>query len=416
MSEYINNATRRKEIIKSVLRELHAGKTIDEVKADFGALAREVGTGEIAAIEQELIDEGLPVEEIQNLCDVHVAVFRDGLDDQRPPESVPGHPVHTLRAENDVLLRALEEMNYTLDQAVSQKSGALLRTFIYQLDKLSEIDKHYLRKEYLLFPYLEKYGFVGPSKVMWGIHDQIRAEMKALKALAGGLDVSRLETIRADYKSVAVTMREMAYKEEKILIPTALELLREEDWGAIRAQEDEMGYFLIVPAREWRPITHDDLHVDDFAAPEPAPQAVAPAPELPAGLLPLNTGALWLDQIDLLLRNLPVDVTYVDEHDEVRYYSQTRERIFERTPAIIGRKVQNCHPPQSVHVVQRILDDFRSGKRSTADFWIHMGGRFVMIRYFALRDSGGAYRGTLEVTQDATELRALQGERRLLND
>ncbi len=135
-----------------------------------------------------------------------------------------------------------------------------------------------------------------------------------------------------------------------------------------------------------------------------------------AGELPLSTGYLRLDQINLMLTNLPVDITFVDENDTVRYFSQGKERIFDRTESIIGRAVQNCHPPQSVDKVQKILDDFRAGKRETADFWIQMGPRFILIRYFALRDVNGKYNGTLEVSQDASWIRSLQGERRLLDD
>jgi hypothetical protein len=133
-------------------------------------------------------------------------------------------------------------------------------------------------------------------------------------------------------------------------------------------------------------------------------------------LIPLNIGALSAEQIDLMLTALPVDITFVDENDEVRFFSQTRERIFPRSPAIIGRKVQNCHPPQSVDRVQRILNDFRAGERDVAEFWISMQGMFIHIRYFALRDAAGAYRGTIEVTQNIAPLRALEGERRLLNE
>ena len=161
MSEHINNVTRRKEILKSVLRQLHAGKPVEEVQAEFGALAQEAGSSEIAEIEQMLIDEGLPVEEIQNLCDVHVAVFRAGLDQQRPAETIPGHPIYTFRSENQVAQRMLDEMRRTIDQVTAENSGAKLQTFALQVEKLAEIHRHYLRKENLLFPYLEQYGFQG---------------------------------------------------------------------------------------------------------------------------------------------------------------------------------------------------------------------------------------------------------------
>ena len=145
----------------------------------------------------------------------------------------------------------------------------------------------------------------------------------------------------------------MAYKEEKILLPASLEHLKEKDWASIRDQENELGFFFVLPGSEWQPVTAADLHAPT-AVPEPREDASGTE-------LPLHTGALSLQQIDLMLQNLPVDITFVDENDTVRYFSQTRERIFDRTPAIIGRKVQNCHPPQSLSRVQQILDDFRAG-------------------------------------------------------
>lgn len=410
MSEYINNVTRGKEILKNVLRQLHEGKSVAEVQAEFGALAQEASSSEIAEIEQMLIDEGLPPEEIQNLCDVHVAVFQAGLDQQRPPETIPGHPVHTFRSENQVIMRMLEEMRATLDQAAPDNRAARLQTFAYQLEKLAEIDRHYLRKENLLFPYLERYGFQGPSKVMWGLHDVIRARLKALLPLARG-GAENFEQVQALFAEAAAEIESMVYKEEKILFPAALDLLKEADWGAIRRQESEFGYFFVVPAAEWQPVTAETIHAQPFvlaATPKPNPNGSA-------GPISLHTGALTAEQIDLMLRHLPIDVTFVDETDAVRYFSESRERIFARTPAVIGRKVQNCHPPQSIGRVQQILDDFRAGKRDTAEFWIQMRGKFVHIRYFAVRDEQGAYRGTLEVTQDIAPLRALEGEKRLLD-
>lgn len=407
MSEYIDNVTRRKQILKNVLRGLHEGKSVAEVQAEFGELAKEAGSSEIAAIEQMLIDEGLPVEEIQNLCDVHVAVFRAGLDDQRAPETIPGHPVYTFRSENEIILRVLGETSRTLAEAAAEKSAPKLRTFSLQLEKLAEIHRHYLRKENLLFPYLEQYGFQGPSKVMWGLHDTIRARLRQVQQLAqSGID--SLEPTKALFDEVANDIREMVYKEEKILLPASLEYLKESDWAAIRTQEDDFGYFFTLPGSEWQPVTASSLHT------QPAVDLQALVRES-AGEIPLSTGALTAQQIDMMLRSLPVDITFVDENDAVCYFSQTRERIFDRTPAIIGRKVQNCHPPQSLGRVQQILDDFRAGKRDQAAFWIPMGPRFVHIQYFALRDDRGVYCGTIEVTQDIAPLRALQGEKRLLD-
>jgi uncharacterized protein len=409
MSEWINNVTQRKQTLKNIIRQLHEGKSVDEVKAEFGELAREASYSEIAEVEQILIDEGLPVEEIQNLCDVHVAVFREGLDESAAPDTIPGHPLHTFRTENEMLDGFLSGMETSFEQYQTYSHPEILKELQHQLEVLKDFDAHYRRKENLLFPYLEKYGFEGPSKVMWGLHDEIRAKIKNLATLLDNASPITIPIMAAALEDLVETKRSMAYKEEKILFPTSLQLLQPDDWTAIYEQEHEIGYFLNAKAGNW-PARQAAPAVDTTSAP------IRQATMQSAGELPLDTGLLTLEQINLMLRHLPIDITYVDEHDKVRYFSQSRERIFERTPAIIGREVQNCHPPQSVHRVQRILDDFRSSKRDEAEFWINMGPRFVHIRYFAVRDNAGAYRGTIEVTQDLAPLRALEGERRLLDD
>jgi hypothetical protein len=407
MGEYIRNKEQRQETLKGVIKRLHRGEPVEAVKADFAQLLNDVGPSEIAEIEQALIAEGLPEAEVKRLCDVHVAVFRESLDRQAPPQERPGHPIHTFRAENDAaeavlgeLERAIAELEQEPDDPAHWERVATL------LSILREYDKHYLRKENLLFPYLEKQGFAGPSSVMWAIHDDVRDEWKSLEPLLesgpGEDAVEVVAQIRNQYTWLAQTIRDMFYKEANILFPTALEKLSEDEWREIRAQEAEIGYSYVEP---------EDWPVGGQAAGgELAPESVSRA-----GQLPLDTGALMLEQINLLFGNLPLDITYVDVNDEVRFFSHGQERVFPRSPAVIGRKVQKCHPPQSVYRVQQILDAFRAGTRDVAEFWIQMHGRFVHIRYFALRDGGGSYQGTLEVVQDITALRELQGERRLVD-
>jgi len=409
MSEYINNQTQRQETLKNIIRQLHAGASVEEVKAQFAELLAGVGGDEIARIEQALVAEGLEPEEIKPLCDVHVAVFRESLDDQADPQTIPGHPVFTFRAENLAVGRVLDNVRAALDAYKAAPDEATLQAARESVRKLREYERHYLRKENILFAYLERYDFSGPSKVMWAVHDDIRAGWKQLTALLDtgpGEDFAEFAAqLDETFALLDQTLRDMIYKEHKILFPAAMARLSEADWREIRAQEDEIGYCYIAPGRQWQ------AHVDPREA-----EAQAEAGVAPDGLIPLNVGALSAEQINMLLSALPVDVTFVDEHDEVRFFSQTRERIFPRSPAIIGRKVQNCHPPQSFDRVQRILDDFRAGERDVAEFWISMHGMFIHIRYFALRDAAGTYRGTLEVTQNIAPLRALEGERRLLSE
>jgi DUF438 domain-containing protein len=392
MSEYIDNQSKRQEALKRVIRQLHEGKSVDEVKTEFAALLEGVSAAEIAALEQGLIAEGMPEMEIKRLCDVHVAAFRDVLDAQDKPESLPGHPVHTSRAENAAAAQVLD----ALDAAIKAGQWEQART---ELQRLREYDKHYLRKEYLLFPFLEKHGFSGPSSVMWAIHDDVRAGWKKLDGLlTGEPDAAQ---VAETFEPLATAIREMFYKEENILFPAALQTLSSEEWASIHVQEPEFGACYVEESGPQPDV------------PTPAPAASQTVSE---GLISLQTGALSPQQIALMLTHLPVDVTFVDENDAVQFFSATRERIFPRSPAIIGRSVQKCHPPASVHRVQRILDDFREGRRDEAEFWIQMGGKFIHIRYFAVRDEQGVYKGTVEVSQDVTHIRALEGERRLLDE
>ena len=395
MSEYIDNYTRRREALKGMLRQLNAGQPVEQVKAEFQELLVEVDATEIAMLEQALIEEGVPETEIKRLCDVHVAVFEDAL---RARAGVGGTgPAAINDAERTIngWLAANRAAGQTLDALQAALRSGVWGRARFMLGQLRRHEQHYVQKENVLFPYLEKHGFSGPSSVMWAIHDDIRAGWKQLEALLN--DTPEAERVAAVFEPLATAMRQMFYKEEHILFPTARQLLTAEEWTAISRQ---------------------------LAQGEPAVRAggvAAPAqtPNEADRLIPLEVGALSAQQIALMLTHLPVDITFVDEHDEVRFYSAGWERIFNRTPAIIGRKVQQCHPPASVHRVQRILDDFRAGRRQVAEFWIQMGApeaerKFIHIRYFALRDKDGRYCGTLEVTQDVTAIRALQGERRLL--
>jgi DUF438 domain-containing protein len=390
--------------LKEIIRELHQGASVESQKKRFAELLRDVSPAEIAEMEERLIAEGLAEEEIKRLCDVHVQVFKESLDAQLRPESVPGHPLHTLMEENRALEKILGELKELLSRVTPGDGGVSLAQVKAPLkalwDDLAEVEKHYLKKENQLFPFLEAKGVGGPSKVMWAIHDDIRAMLRDFRQQ---LSEENAAGLLASWRELSATMSDMIYKEEKILFPLSLNTLDEEDWARVKQGEAEVGYAWVEPGQQWKP------------APSAGELSPFPAYGRPAGRVELDSGALTQEQINLILKSLPVDITFVDETDTVRYYSAGADRIFPRSPGIIGRKVQNCHPPASVHVVERILEAFREGKREVAEFWIQSKGRFVHIRYFPLRDQEGAYRGCIEVTQDVTSVRGLQGERRLLD-
>jgi len=394
----------RQEVLKDIIRELHKGGNLEEQKKRFADLIKDISPTEISEMEQKLIEEGMPEEEVKRLCDVHVQVFKESLDGQPLPSAIPGHPLHTLTEENRALEKILTEFKGLLERVAPADGGVSLKKLKSEiksvLEELAEVEKHYLKKENQLFPLLESKGVSGPSKVMWAIHDDIRMMIREFRGLL--VDEKAAELVAAG-RRLSEMMADMIYKEEKILLPMSLEALDERDWARVKKGEEEIGYAWVTPGTEWKP----GIGVEESP----------PAREYrrPAATVELDTGALTPEQVNLLLKNLPVDITFVDEADTVRYFSAGAERVFPRSPGIIGRKVQNCHPPASVYVVNRILEAFRKGERQVAEFWLQSRGRFIHIRYIAVRDDAGRYRGCLEVSQDVAAVRGLQGEQRLLD-
>ena len=212
------------------------------------------------------------------------------------------------------------------------------------------------------------------------------------------------------FKKLKSAIEKLIFLEEKILFPTAAKMLSEQEWAEIKKGGPDIGYAWVVPSNLW------DAHLVKSGVvagmPEGAEKTKQPKHD---GGIDLSRGALSREQLDLMLKNLPVDITFVDESDRVCYYSESKERIFPRSPAIIGRAVQNCHPPTSVYVVNDIIQSFRDKKRDVAEFWIQLQGGFIHIRYFPVYDGEGVYRGVIEVSQDVTGIRALEGERRILD-
>ncbi len=407
MSELIDNRRHRMEALKRMIRDLHDGAPAEAVKDRFRSILEGVGAGEVGALESELIAEGMPVEEVRRMCEVHAAVFRDHLEQTARGEETPGHPVDTLRRDNQAIVAAVKAYRDAIGafpDGAARLAPADAATWRAAHERLAHVEGHYLRKEYLIFPFLEKAGIAGPPKVMWRVHDEVREHLKAAgEAVAAGADAAGedLALIRdAVLAPMLAEIEAMTDKEEKFLFPMLAENLSEADWGAVQAQWGEFPPALVEPEGEWRP------------RPAAAPERTAEV--LPDDAVRLPSGHLTLRQLTAMLDALPLDITFVDADDRVAYFSEGRDRVFARNRAIVGRRVQDCHPPSSVHIVQRILGEMRAGSREVAEFWITLGPRFVHIRYFAVRDGTGAYLGCLEATQDVSAIRALEGERRLL--
>lgn len=538
MPEIEHNSVYRQKKIVEILKMLHEGGSFDEAKRIFDSTFSSVDVSEITSAERELIGSGLNPMEIQRLCNVHAAVFKGAINPGSGDsvEEVPGHPVAVIKLENtvitslldDELLSVLKKWQQSSNDAMpSAQDQSYLQRMKTALSDLLTIDKHYQRKENLIFPIMDRYGITAPPKVMWGVDDDIRGWIKDALRLVNTEPTPPKYDIEAAIEKARKDIEEMIFKEEQILLPMVSEVFTPDDWALIQSESADIGYTLIPEPLPWQPSERDyaeaakrkpskmaqelnamaqsmadeqDLankqHIaepesdaapvipDDLKAKKDDPAAINALPlhlraemgqvqaEQPAkedaraqinvniskqpaakekempefvkqmladeaakpaskrrpriteshleigadnhATIVMPTGDLDLNQLTGLFSVLPVDVTFVDANDIVRWFSDNGERIFPRTRAVIGRAVVNCHPPKSMDKVQKILDDFRSGAQDHADFWIDLHGtKKVYIRYFAVHDTKGTYLGCLEVSQDITEIQKLDGEKRL---
>ena len=321
-----------------------------------------------------------------------------------------GHPIHTLMEEHAIILDFAMKLRLVAENLQKARGGGtmeqLMENIDHLVDHLRESENHYTREENVLFPHMEKHGIEGPPAQMWNEHNQIREVKKRLYALAD--EESPKDTVKFKREMLETTaglsdMLGMHFnKENSVLFPMALQAIEGSEWDEISDGFDDIGYGVFTPVGARGPE-------------RPRGKAGKPAAlEVSGDRIVFETGSFTREELETMLDTVPFDMTFVDASEQVRYFSNSKERIFPRTKAIIGRKVQNCHPQKSYAVVQRILDDFKSGKRDVAEFWLGAGEKLVHIRYFALRRNG-KFLGTVEVSQDIAPVRKLKGEKRLLD-
>lgn len=400
------NFAEQKRVIRGIIKDLHQGLSLAEAKQRMEDEVGTISSLEIAEVEQSLIDEGMSPDEIKRFCNVHALLFESALQVDLTNEENPAHPVSLLKREN----REIEKLTAALRELRKQAEAGQVAGFVREarvlLKRAQDLDLHYTKKEQLLFPFLEKYGFMGPSKVMWGKHNEIRDLQKQATAALEDVDTTaEVDAFVAERLNPLIDEVDgMIFKEENILFPAALEKLKADDWIEILKESDQVGYAYIRP------------HAETTELIAALKKATADKPAIVDGQLRFPSGLISPTVLMHMLNALPVDLTFVDHEDTVRYFTENKERIFVRTRAVIGRKVQNCHPPQSVDMVEKILTAFKEGSRDSAEFWLTLKGRMLYIVFFAVRDERGKYLGTLEVTQDITKLRQLTGERKLLDE
>lgn len=407
MSELINNSFERKSKLKNLILRLHEGESQDSVRQELLVSLSNIPYGEVVEVEQELISEGLPEQEIMDLCDAHSAVLEGRVDLSAAKSIPPGHPVDVIKNENKELEILTGKIYQQLNQ-IASSADENIQPLILQLrglyNNLYDVDKLYQRKEYLLFPFLEREGVTGPPKVMWGKHDEIRELIKGSIELLQVENISKDEILASAEIILVPAIRQvidMGIKEREILLPMAMDKLTEADWYEIQKQSLEIGYCLYDPPVDWRPDWVQGSVLSEL--------------NQSGDHIQLPSGSFSAEELMAILNTLPVDMTFVDKDDKVKYFSQGSERIFQRNRAILNRDVRLCHPPASAHIVDKIIDDFKTGAASRAPFWINMKGKMIHIEYFALRNEKGEYLGTLEMSHDVTVYRALEGEQRILS-
>ncbi|NQT34097.1 DUF438 domain-containing protein [bacterium] len=318
-----------------------------------------------------------------------------------------GHPIHTLMEEHATLLdftAKLIDMTDKLKEMDSYESaGEVLSAITGIVDHLKASQSHYLREENVLFSYLEKHGIDGPPRAMWAEHDQIREVDKNLYNLMDNREETAITEFSTKLGSLARTLSELLsshyYKENNVLFPMAMQALTDDEWQETTRQFAEIGYCCFSPKSAL-----------DTAAGGGSERVDDKDDE---GLIDLGSGKLSINELKAMLNRLPVEITFVDKDDTFRYFNQVNDAIFIRPTAAIGLKVQQCHPEKSVHIVNKILEDFKSGAKDEVAFWINLQGKYVYIRYFAVRDSEGKYIGCMEVTMDIKDIQKITGEKRL---
>ncbi len=353
-------------------------------------------------MEDRQVQMGITPKTIKQDIEKVLNVFFKSLKQYPWKNPEEGSFLYSLMLENQALIFKLNQIKKVLKSYKRQQGDnfhQLKQELLPRFRQLSEFESHYVKKENILFPYLENnWQNYRPLTVMWSLHDDIRNKLKTIITLLEDVN-GKWNDFNREMSQYFFLVFGMVQKEDLIIYPVATETVSSTDWQKMYEQSFDYSFPFIEPPQK---LTEESVHRDDRGFP-------------PATVTESAMGTLSFEQALLVFDHLPVDITFVDENNKVRFFNRAKDRFFPRSPAIIGRDVKNCHPPESVHIVEKIIEEFRSGEKDQADFWIQMQGKFILIRYYAVRNDAGEYQGVLEVSEDITEIRKLEGEKRLLD-
>lgn len=396
MEENLGRVTRLTEYVQGLMNMADGKELYIKYRDDIERVTPQEAFGVL----YNILQKGKSPKEILIFLDKVINVFYKSLTAYPWKRPEKDSFIGFLMQENRAVAEKLDRIKDILkEKNLQTRKNELLP----RINELSKFNQHYLKKENILFPFLEKKmdKFNGLA-IMWSLHDEIRGILKKLIECLEADNCVESE-LNAQIGSLFFAIHGMIQKEELILFPAASEVISDSEWDEMQRQSLEYEFPFIERPEQDRKGQQEPESVNNSIV------------EFTEGFtFKTETGELNLEQLILMLNALPIDLTFVDENNRVKYFTRPKDRIFPRSPAVIGRDVDKCHPPESVHVVHKIIDAFRSGKQDTAAFWIDMKGKMVLIQYFALRNSKGEYKGVLEASQDITEIKKLEGERRLL--
>ncbi|NLI73936.1 MAG: DUF438 domain-containing protein [Euryarchaeota archaeon] len=393
-----------KSKLKNLVDKLREGDQ-DVQEQSYRKFMETLDPFEVAEAENQLSKEGWAIDDMLVLCDAHIRYMADITETEEELLELPGHPIHTLMEEHAYILGCVSKARDSSIRLASGKGDESDHNRLRDFPPfLSESRKHFQREENVLFPYMERHGITGPPARMWAEHDVLRRKEKEIvtfiNEMSEGASIS-YDILACSISQLLSLLNTHFHKENHVLFPQALNVMDILEWNEVIRQFDDIGACSFVPHHAqigFQPIVPEDIKEDKH------------------GEVDLLTGKLTAEEVNMIFNALPVEITYVGEDDRVRYFSTPAERIFIRTEAVIGRKVQNCHPSKSLHAVQKIVGEFKSGERDEAEFWINMEGKKIHIRFYPIRDKSGNYRGAVEVVQNVTGIMELEGEKRLLDE
>jgi len=390
-----SNAALLDRVIRTMCEDGDTHKAVEEFIANCNFLTKD----DVSTVFYDLGQHGYEFQENSEVINFYHEVIEDKIAAGVIQQYAPGHPAAVYLEENRLLRSLFNQIN-KLDPEQDHHQ------FKSVFDKICKVELHYARKENQLFPCLEKHGWDSPSKNMWAFHDDIRA---LIKEVGIALKESNFNLVKQKLPNLLAEMSHLIGVEEQRLIPNAMSMLKEDEWKDMYIGDEEIGWML-----DEKPAAYPERKEEEYVHPsklkKPSDSSLDTDDKYH-----FDEGYMTPEQVNLLFKTMPLDITYVDENDRVVFYNRGEDRLFPRSKNVIGREVRYCHPPKSVDSVLRILEEFRNGTQDVADFRIFVKGRFILIRYFAVRDNDGTYRGVMEMSQDITDVKTMEGEQRLLD-